>query len=108
MTRAQRLAGEHCGRRTTGTSSYNLGWARARRVTLWSCWAPSVQRLQGSRGVTELLIPDELQNWCVQKTGCLKVILERTMTSVPNWSEMRHSGRANLGEPRQSPVVGPY
>ena len=34
---------------------------------------------------------DELQNGCVQKTGCLKVILERTMASVPNWSEMRHS-----------------
>jgi hypothetical protein len=29
-------------------------WARARRVTLWSCWAPRVPRLQVSRGVTEL------------------------------------------------------
>ena len=30
---------------------------------------------------------------CVQKTGCLKVILEKTigMASVPDWSEMWHS-----------------
>ena len=36
---------------------------------------------------------DELQNGCVQKTGCLKVILEKTigMASVPDWSEMWHS-----------------
>jgi hypothetical protein len=34
-------------------------WARARRVTLWSRWAPRVPRLQGSHGVTELLMSSE-------------------------------------------------
>jgi hypothetical protein len=55
MTRAQRLAGEHCGRRTTAAQAQPR-WARARRVTLWNCWVPRVPRLQGSRGVTELLM----------------------------------------------------
>ena len=87
MTRAQRLAGEHCGRRTTGTSSTSLG----------SCPASDfVELLGATRAETSGLArchgaADEIQNGCVQKTGCLKVILERTMASVPNWSEMRHS-----------------
>ena len=87
MTRAQRLAGEHCGRRTTGTSSTSLG----------SCPASDfVELLGATRAETSGLArchgaADEIQNGCVQKTGCLKVILERTMASVPDWSEMRHS-----------------
>ena len=37
------------------------------------------------------------------KTGCLKVILERTMArSVPDWSEMWHSGKALLEHPDSS------
>jgi len=86
-TRAQHLAGEHCGRRTTGTSSTSLG----------SCPASDfVELLGATRAETSGLArchgaADELQNGCVQKTGCLKVILERTMASVPDWSEMWHS-----------------
>ena len=39
-----------------------------------------------------LLLTELLMSYrTVQKTGCLKVILERTMASVPDWSEMRHS-----------------
>ena len=34
----------------------NLAGLAARRVTLWSCWAPRVPRLQVSRGATELLV----------------------------------------------------
>ena len=76
-------------------------WGRARRVTLWSCWGPRVPRLQVSRGVTAAA--DELHNGCVQKTGCLKVILERTMArSVPDWIEMWHSGKALLEHPDSS------
>ena len=87
MIRAQRLVGEHCGRRTTGTSSTSLG----------SCAASDfVELLGATRAETSGLArchgaADELQNGCVQKTGCLKVILERTVASVPDWSEMRHS-----------------
>ena len=87
MTRAQRLAGEHCGRRTTGTSSTSLG----------SCPASDfVELLGATRAETSGLArchgaADELQNGCVQKTGCLKVILERTLASVPDWSEMPHT-----------------
>jgi hypothetical protein len=87
MIRAQRLVGEHCGRRTTGTSSTSLG----------SCAASDfVELLGATRAETSGLArchgaAGELQNGCVQNTGCLKVILERTMASVPDWSEMRHS-----------------
>ena len=55
MTRAQRLAGEHTVVDVRPAQAQPR-WARARRVTLWSCWAPRVPRLQGSRGVTELLM----------------------------------------------------
>ena len=48
-------------RRRTLWSTYdqlklNLAGLAARRVTLWSCWAPRVPRLQVSRGATELLV----------------------------------------------------
>jgi len=60
-------------------------WARARRVTLWSCWAPRVPRLQVSRGVTELcwrLATERVQY--VQKTRVFSGdIIERTLASVP-------------------------
>jgi len=65
MTRAQRLAGEHCGRRTTGTSSTSLG----------SCPASDfVELLGATRAETSGLArchgaADELQNGRVQKTG---------------------------------------
>jgi len=100
MTRAQRLAGEHCGRRTTGTSSTSLG----------SCPASDfVELLGATRAETSGLArchgaADELQNGCVQKTGCLKVILERTMASVPDWSEMRHSDRRTAARVRDFTV----
>ena len=60
MTQAQRLAGEHCGRRTTGTSSTSLGSCPASDFV--EILGPRVRRLQGSRGVTELGAADELQN----------------------------------------------
>jgi hypothetical protein len=71
-----------CGRRIQPAQAQPR-WARARRVTLWSCWAPPT-RAETSGLARCHGAADELQN------GCLKVILERTMASVPNWSEMRH------------------
>ena len=91
MTRAQRLSPESTvwSTYTTGTSSTSLG----------SCPASDfVELLGATRAETSGLArchgaSVELQNGCVQKTGCLKVILEKTigMASVPDWSEMWHS-----------------
>ena len=66
------------GRRTTGTRSASLGSCPG-PVTLWSCCVLGATqlypRLQGSRGVTELLMSYRTGR-CVQNTGSLKVILD--------------------------------
>ena len=66
MTRAQRLAGEHCGRRTTGTSSTSLGSCpasdfvellgatRAETSELARCHG-AADELQNGRGVCKIL-----------------------------------------------------
>ena len=54
MTRAQRLYSPESTVVDVRPAQAQPRWARARRVTLWSCWAPRVPRLQVSRGVTEL------------------------------------------------------
>ena len=68
MARAQRLAGEHCGRRTTDTRSTSLG----------SCPASDfVELLGATRAETSGLArcheaTDEPQNGCVQKDRVFK------------------------------------
>ena len=56
MARAQLATHQRALWSTYDQLKLDLAGLAAQRVTLWSCWAPRVPRLQVSRGATELLV----------------------------------------------------